>query len=125
MPEHSPPSHLAFGRIPAVLGAIVVGSVIGFAGIYGLAGLKRNALADAPCSSALELSKKLAPLAKGEVAALTMATKSLQMPDLAFVDGDGQPKKLSDWKGRTVLLTLWATCGAHGRTEIHRVAQSN
>ena len=78
-------------------------------GIYGIAGLKRTALADAPCASALELSKKIAPLAKGEVAALTMATKPLQMPDLAFVDGEGQAKKLSDWKGRTVLLNLWAT----------------
>ena len=38
-----------------------------------------------------------------------MATKPVQMPDLAFVDGDGQAKKLSDWKGRTVLLNLWAT----------------
>ena len=82
---------------------------LGLAGTYGIGGLKRNALADAPCASALELSKKIAPLAKGEVAALTMATKPLQMPDLAFVDGDGQPKKLSDWKGRTVLLNLWAT----------------
>ena len=31
------------------------------------------------------------------------------MPDLAFMDGDGQPKKLSDWSGKTVLLNLWAT----------------
>ena len=98
-----------FRRIPIALGAISVGCAIGFAGIYGITGLKRAALADAPCASAVELSKKIAPLAKGEVAALTMATKPLQMPDLAFVDGEGQPKKLSDWKGRTVLLNLWAT----------------
>jgi thiol-disulfide isomerase/thioredoxin len=38
-----------------------------------------------------------------------MATKPVQMPDLAFVDGEGNAKKLSDWKGRTVLLNLWAT----------------
>jgi thiol-disulfide isomerase/thioredoxin len=55
------------------------------------------------------LSKKLAPLATGEVAALTMASKPLQMPDLAFLDSNGEQKKLSDWKGRTVLLNLWAT----------------
>jgi thiol-disulfide isomerase/thioredoxin len=109
MPETSPPSRTAFSRIPLVAGAVAVGTIVGFAGIYGIAGLKRNALADVPCGSAIELSKKIAPLAKGEVAALTMATKPLQMPDLAFVDGNGQPKKLSDWKGRTVLLNLWAT----------------
>jgi thiol-disulfide isomerase/thioredoxin len=109
MPDASPPSHLIARRLPAVLGTVVVGAAIGLAGTWGIGGLKRDALADAPCASALELSKKIAPLAQGEVAALTMATKPVQMPDLAFVDGDGQPKKLSDWKGRTVLLNLWAT----------------
>jgi thiol-disulfide isomerase/thioredoxin len=38
-----------------------------------------------------------------------MATTPLQLPDLAFEDGNGQPKKLSDWRGKTVLLNLWAT----------------
>jgi thiol-disulfide isomerase/thioredoxin len=57
----------------------------------------------------VELSRKLAHRAIGEVAALTMASKPRQMPDLAFVDGDGKPRKLSDWKGKTVLLNLWAT----------------
>lgn len=35
--------------------------------------------------------------------------KPLQLPDLQFQDASGNPKKLSDWKGRTVLLNLWAT----------------
>jgi thiol-disulfide isomerase/thioredoxin len=55
------------------------------------------------------LSQKLAPLAHGEVAALTMATTPLKLPDLAFEDANGQPKKLSDWRGQTVLVNLWAT----------------
>jgi thiol-disulfide isomerase/thioredoxin len=109
MPDPFPPGRSMFRRIPIALGAISVGCAMGFAGIYGITGLKRAAMADVPCGSAVELSKKLAPLATGEVAALTMATKPLQMPDLAFVDGDGASKKLSDWKGRTVLLNLWAT----------------
>jgi thiol-disulfide isomerase/thioredoxin len=33
----------------------------------------------------------------------------LQLPDLAFVDASGATKKLSDWRGRTVLVNLWAT----------------
>jgi thiol-disulfide isomerase/thioredoxin len=109
MPDAFPPPRPIAGRIPAALGAMVVGSVIGLAGIYGFGGLKREALAQAPCAAALELSKKIAPLAKGEVAAVTPATKPLQIPDLAFVDAEGKPKKLSDWKGRMVLLNLWAT----------------
>jgi thiol-disulfide isomerase/thioredoxin len=57
----------------------------------------------------VELAHKLAPLAQGEVAALTMASAPLRLPDLAFADADGKPKKLSDWRGRTVLVNLWAT----------------
>jgi thiol-disulfide isomerase/thioredoxin len=109
MPDASQPSRSAFRRLPAVLGAVAVGALLGFAGVYGVAGLKRNALADVPCGAAVELSKKIGPLAKGEVAAVTMATKPRQLPDLAFADADGNAKKLSDWKGRTVLLNLWAT----------------
>jgi thiol-disulfide isomerase/thioredoxin len=33
----------------------------------------------------------------------------LRLPDLAFEDAEGKPKKLSDWRGRTVLVNLWAT----------------
>ena len=109
MPYASPPSRSAFSRIPLLLGTIVLGGAIGYAGVYALGGPKRSALADAPCTSALEVSKKIAPLAKGEVAAVTPATKPLQLPDLTFVDSEGIAKKLSDWKGRTVLLNLWAT----------------
>jgi thiol-disulfide isomerase/thioredoxin len=88
---------------------MLIGAVIGFAGIYGIGGLKRSAAGDSACRPAVELSRKLAPLAHGEVAALTMATTPLRLPDLAFEDADGKPKRLSDWRGRTVLVNLWAT----------------
>ena len=84
-------------------------AVIGAAGVYGIGGLKRGASGDAACAGAVDLAKKIAPLAHGEVAALTMATAPLRLPDLSFEDADGKPKKLSDWRGKTVLLNLWAT----------------
>jgi thiol-disulfide isomerase/thioredoxin len=96
-------------RIPLAVGAVLIGVAIGFAGIYGIGGLKRTATADAPCSPAVALAHRLTPLARGEVAALTMATTPLKLPDLAFEDADGKPRKLSDWHGRTVLVNLWAT----------------
>jgi len=106
---HALPPRSAFSRIPLLVGTIAAGALIGYAGVTGIGGLKRAALADAPCASALDLAKKIAPLAKGEVAALTVATKPRQLPDLTFVDAEGKTKKLSDWKGRTVLVNLWAT----------------
>jgi thiol-disulfide isomerase/thioredoxin len=96
-------------RIPITIGAVLIGAAIGFAGVYGIGGLKRSTAGDPACRGAVDLARKLAPLAHGEVAALTMATAPLRLPDLAFEDAEGNSKKLSDWRGRTVLVNLWAT----------------
>jgi len=96
-------------RIPITIGAVMIGAVIGFAGVYGIGGLKRSTAGDPACRGAVDLARRLAPLAQGEVAALTTATAPLRLPDLAFEDAEGRPKKLSDWRGRTVLVNLWAT----------------
>jgi len=109
MPDRPSPRPAATRRIPLAIGAVLIGAVIGFAGVYGIGGLKRDAGGDSACRPAVDLARKLAPLAHGEVAALTMATVPLRLPDLAFEDADGKPKKLSDWRGRTVLVNLWAT----------------
>src|ERR1700676_3171876 len=109
MPERPSPHLAGMRRIPIAIGAVLIGAVIGFAGVYGLGGLKRNTAGDPACRPAVDLARKLAPLAHGEVAALTMATTPLRLPDLAFEDADGKPKKLSDWRGHTVLVNLWAT----------------
>src|ERR1700736_2701118 len=109
MPELPSPLPVAARRIPVAIATVLIGGLIGFAGLYGLGGLSRNAAGDPACRPALDLARKLAPLAQGEVAALTMATVPLRLPDLAFEDASGKPKKLSDWRGRTVLVNLWAT----------------
>src|SRR4051812_24653113 len=109
MPERPSPLPPAARRLPIAIGTVLVGAAIGFAGIYGIGGLKRNASGDPVCRPAVELARKLAPLAHGEGAALTMASAPPRLPDLAFEDAQGKPRKLSDWRGRTVLLNLWAT----------------
>jgi thiol-disulfide isomerase/thioredoxin len=110
MPEPALPPSAARSRIPLVIGAILIGTIAAMAGIYGFGALKHPASAgDSACAGAISLSHRLAPLAHGEVAALTMAATPLQLPDLSFEDGDGKTRKLSEWRGRTVLLNLWAT----------------
>src|SRR3954447_23205901 len=109
MPELPSSSPAAMRRIPVAIGTVLIGALIGFAGVYGIGGLNRNATGDPACRGAVDLARKLAPLAHGEVAAITMATAPLRLPDLAFEDGAGKPRKLSDWRGRTLLVNLWAT----------------
>src|SRR5256885_15459452 len=109
MPQTPLPRPTPMRRIPMAIGAVLAGAVIGFVAVYGIGGLKRGASGDSACTGAVDLAKKLAPLAHGEVAALTMATAPLRLPDLTFEDANGKPKKLSDWRGKTVLLNLWAT----------------
>jgi thiol-disulfide isomerase/thioredoxin len=51
----------------------------------------------------------MAPFARGEVAAVGVARTPKTLPALAFKDASGADKTLADWRGRTVLLNLWAT----------------
>ncbi|NGX97789.1 MAG: TlpA family protein disulfide reductase [Candidatus Afipia apatlaquensis] len=96
-------------RIRMTVVSVIIAAAAGMGGVYGIGGLMRNAHAQAQCAPAVDLAKKIAPFAKGEVAALTMATAPLQLPDLAFEDSEGKTRKLSEWRGRTVLINLWAT----------------
>ncbi|WP_433995700.1 thiol:disulfide interchange protein TlpA [Bradyrhizobium tropiciagri] len=110
MPETTPPQpaakRAAGWRIPLVIGAVLAGAVIGYVGVSSL---KHAPGGDIACNGAVDLAKKIAPLAHGEVAALTMAATPLRLPDLTFEDANGQPKKLSDFRGKTLLVNLWAT----------------
>jgi thiol-disulfide isomerase/thioredoxin len=110
MPDMPVTRSAARRRIPIAIGAVAVGAAIGFAAaVSGFGGLTRKTAGDPACQGAVALSNRIAPLAHGEVAALTMAQTPLRLPDLAFLDAGGEPKKLSDWRGRTVLVNLWAT----------------
>lgn len=94
--------------------------------IAALAGLSAGAVAvyvkrmgsgntDAPveaasqtCPAAKAKVEALKPLIKGEVAALVPADAPRSIA-LSFKDRDGKEMSLADFKGKTVLLNLWAT----------------
>jgi len=110
-PTPSTPVKIRFG---AIIAAVIVGVVIGTAGIYGIGGHKRNDeaarnAADRVCQGTLARTERLKPLVRGEIAALALASRPLQLPDLTFRGPAGEAKKLSDFRGHTILLNLWAT----------------
>jgi thiol-disulfide isomerase/thioredoxin len=92
------------------LAVIVAGGVVAvaLAAVYGMGAFTRNA-PDAACATAVELARRVGPLARGEVAAFVPAEQPLRLPNVAFRDTAGTERHLSDWRGRTVLLNLWAT----------------
>jgi len=107
-----PSDHTAsslFRRRGLIAGTAVAALLLGLAGVYGIGGLQRNAGTDAGCQAAVDIGKRIAPLARGEVAALTVAEKPFRVPELSFQGADGRQQQLKDWRGRFVLFNLWAT----------------
>jgi thiol-disulfide isomerase/thioredoxin len=93
-------------RLFAVTAALLTLAVLG--GVYGIGHLRSNP-ADAACRKAVETAARITPLVRGEVAALAVARTPFSVPNLAFKDSAGHAHTLADWRGRTVLLNLWAT----------------
>jgi len=103
------PFYSRFRFMPA---AFILGAMAGLAVVYGMGGFQRNAPVETACRPAADLAKKLEPLFRGEIAALTPAKTPIRVSSLSFRDADGRDRTLADWNGRVVLLNLWATwCG--------------
>jgi thiol-disulfide isomerase/thioredoxin len=100
------PSRATSRRRVGVAAAVAILAVL--AGVYGIGHLRSNPDA-AACRQAVATAARIAPLARGEVAALAVAQTGFRVPDIAFKDDSGQVRTLKDWHGRTVLLNLWAT----------------
>jgi thiol-disulfide isomerase/thioredoxin len=97
--------------------AALCGTLAVLAGVYGIVHLRRNP-ADQACQAAVNNAAKIAPLVHGEVAAFSLAQAPFRVPDLAFKDAAGHDRSLADWRGRTVLVNLWATWCVPCRTEM-------
>jgi thiol-disulfide isomerase/thioredoxin len=96
-------------RLAVIVAGGIAGVVAGFAGIYGIGLLLGNRAVEAACRPTIETAQRVAPFARGEVAAVNAAKHPVLVPDLAFRSAEGTERRLSDWRGRTVLFNLWAT----------------
>jgi thiol-disulfide isomerase/thioredoxin len=63
-----------------------------------------NSASDANASSGLEK--------------LVQSEAPKRLPSISFTDGDGRKRNLSEWRGRVVLLNLWATWCAPCKVEM-------
>jgi thiol-disulfide isomerase/thioredoxin len=90
----------------AVLGALAV--VAAGAVLYGTVAPAGKAVSDCPADSA-KLAARLAPFAKGELAALQLSSEPRRAIQVAFERDGGAKLTVADFKGRPILLNLWAT----------------
>lgn len=97
-------------KIGMALGVVAALGLAGVAAFYSLAGNAGNG----SCKAARQTAARMAPLARGEVAAVEISKDPRPAPELAFSGPDGQPTTLaalqgSTLKGKALLVNLWAT----------------
>ncbi|PYE33668.1 thiol-disulfide isomerase/thioredoxin [Rhizobium sp. PP-F2F-G38] len=95
--------------------AALLGLIAGAAAVY----VRQSGSGNAPevasqddagqCAAAAPKIAGLTPLMKGHVAAMAPANRPRLLEGLTFKDGAGKDLTLADFKGRAVLLNLWAT----------------
>jgi thiol-disulfide isomerase/thioredoxin len=88
--------------------AILAGAVVGVGAVYGTKGGAGNQ-ESASCPGAAAVAARMDPLAKGQVAALNVNPAPQPLSPISFQTADGAKVTLADFKGKTVLLNLWAT----------------
>lgn len=90
---------------------------------YGLAPRDSMMAGVAECRASKPTAERLKPLAKGEVAAVGVSSTPKPPPVIAFTGPEGQPMGLSDFKGRAILVNLWATWCVPCREEMPALDQ--
>ena len=97
----------------------VLAVLAGLAAVYVTLGRPDNARGPAG-GPAVSASGKLNV---GEMAAFVFKKQPEPLAEIAFSDGSGQPRTLQDWRGRIVLMNLWATWCAPCRKEMPALAR--
>jgi thiol-disulfide isomerase/thioredoxin len=99
------------------LATAAIAAVVGFAAVYVTVGRPDNAAPPArtaaepppPAAPALPKGPGTNPLSQGHMAAFVFRKEPEALPEISFKDAEGKERTLADWRGKVVLLNLWAT----------------
>ena len=108
---------------------VLAAALVGFGGVYVTLSRPDNVATSTAAETKVAVSSEAAPkalpsgpganpLSQGEMAAFVFKKAPEALPALSFVDGTGSERRLADWKGKVVLLNLWATWCAPCRKEM-------
>ena len=101
--------------------AAVLSGLMGFGGVYAISRPADNSKALAETTApvpAVAPATSGNPLATGDMVTFVFEKSPQAIPEFKFEDGAGAPRSLADFKGRVVLLNLWATWCAPCRKEM-------
>lgn len=105
-------------RHPVALFAVAaISALVGIAAVYGSLGRSDNTLSAAGEAGKAPVAQK-SSAERAPLAGFVMKKAPEPIADITFEAADGTSKKLSDFKGKTVLLNLWATWCAPCREEM-------
>ncbi|HRD76684.1 MAG TPA: TlpA disulfide reductase family protein [Hyphomicrobiaceae bacterium] len=102
-------------RLCIVVAAAAAFMLIGFAAVYVTFRPADNA---APVKAAAPPATTSDKLNRGEMATFVFKKAAEDLPAVTFQDAAGKERTLADWKGKVVLLNLWATWCAPCRKEM-------
>jgi len=91
-----------------LFGCVVLGSV-GAAVWFGALRNGPESAGAGECRASQAHAERLKPFAKGELAAVGVSSSPKTPPEISFTDANGQTTSLADFKGKTILVNLWAT----------------
>jgi thiol-disulfide isomerase/thioredoxin len=112
------------GKPQKALWIVALSALIGFGAVYFIGGGFDNAGSSKSGTEAQDSSPSAAAdsgqssLKSGKMAAFVEKKTPQPLPDITFQDANGKDVKLSSFKGKTILLNLWATWCSPCREEM-------
>lgn len=110
MLAEKPPTVAARSGITRALWAACAAALVGFAVVYVTLGRPDNAVqSTAPTPAPAPSGAGVNPLSRGHMAAFVFRKAPEELPEVKFLDAGGKERTLAHWRGKVVLLNLWAT----------------
>ena len=114
---HNPRLGSARTGLSTAMWAAAVTALAGFAAVYVTLGRPDNAVSPVVQTPASEPRKPAEapagpgtnPQSQGQMAAFVFRKAPEDLPEVKFLDAAGKERTLADWRGKVVLLNLWAT----------------
>ena len=101
-----------------VMALAAIAALVGFAAVYGTLGRPDNngiaASGEKEGPKQASGTRRTAP----DMPSFVFKTTPEPLAEVNFTDGEGKPMTLADFKGKTILLNLWATWCAPCREEM-------